>query len=109
VLLVLQESILLLSLLLMAHVITVMQLAQPALEDFTLNAQFVTLLLLLYQEQNAEECVVRDNIGDLLITHASPVWLLVLIALGLELMTVTAALMDFIYQGQHQIVAQVAT
>jgi hypothetical protein len=54
---VLQESILLLFLLLMAYVITVMQPAQPALEELILSAQSVTLLLLYWlMEMNAEEC-----------------------------------------------------
>ena len=47
-------------------------------------------------EMNAEECVLELITGEHQIIHASPVLALVLTALGLELMTVTAALMDFI-------------
>ena len=96
-LLVLEESILLLFLLLMALVLTVMWLAQPALEDFTFNVRSVTLLLMLWlMEMNAEECAQQEHIGEHWIILVSPVWLPVLIALGLELMTVTVALMGFI-------------
>jgi hypothetical protein len=95
VLLVLQENILLLFLLLMAHVLTVMQLAQPALEGFILSARSVTLQLLLWlMEMNAEECAVELTIGEHQIILVSPVLLLVLTALGLELMIAIAALME---------------
>jgi hypothetical protein len=47
VLLVLEESILMLFLLLMALVLTVIMLAQPALEELILNARSVTLQFLL--------------------------------------------------------------
>jgi hypothetical protein len=88
---------LMLFLLLMAHAIIVMQLAQPALEDFTLNVRSVMALLLLWlMEMSAEEYVVQEHIGEHQIIHANPVLVLVLTALGLELMTVTAALMDSI-------------
>jgi hypothetical protein len=110
VLLVLQESMLMLFLLLTALVIIVMQLAQPALEGLTLNAWFVMAQLLLWlMEMNAEECALELTTGGHQIIHASPVWLPVLTALGLELMTVTAVLVGFIYQEQHQIVAWFAT
>jgi hypothetical protein len=96
VLLVLQESMLMLFLLLTAFVIIVMWLAQPALEGFILNAQFVALLFLFYQEQNAGEYAMGLIIGDHQIILVSPVWLIVLTALELELMTVIVALMGFI-------------
>jgi hypothetical protein len=87
-----QESILMLFLLLMAPVLTVILLAQPALEDFTLNARFVTLLLLFWlMQMSAGECAVELTIGEHQIILVSPVWLPVLIALELDLMTVTAA------------------
>jgi hypothetical protein len=74
VILVLQESILMLFLLLMALVIIVILPAQPALEGLMLNAQFVTLLLLLWlMEMSAEEYVVQEHIGNHQIILASPV------------------------------------
>jgi hypothetical protein len=48
VLLVLQESMLMLFLLLMALVLTVTQLVQPALEELIVNARSVALQLLLW-------------------------------------------------------------
>jgi hypothetical protein len=60
-------------------------------------------------EMNAEEYALELTIGDHQIILVNHVWLLVLTALGLELMTATAALMGFIYQEQHQTVAQVVT
>jgi hypothetical protein len=89
VLLVLEESMLMLFLLLMAHVLTVILLAQPALEDFTLNAQSAMALLLLWlMQMNVEECVLELTIGDHQTIHVSHVLPLVLIASGLELMIV---------------------
>jgi hypothetical protein len=83
-------------LLILAQVAT--QLVLPAPEDFILNAQFVTLLLLLYSQaqQNAEECAQQDNSGNPQIILVSPACPLVLTALGLELMIATLALMGFI-------------
>jgi hypothetical protein len=97
VLLVLEESMLMLFKLLMEHVIIVTLLAQPALEDFILNALFVTLQLLLWLvEMNAEEFALELTIGEHQIILVSPVWLLVLIVSELELMNAIVALMDFI-------------
>ena len=82
---------------LLTHAQLAIQLVQPALEDFILNARSVTLLLLLWlMEMSAEEYVVQDSSGNHQIILVSPVWLPVLTALELELITVTAALMDFI-------------
>jgi hypothetical protein len=90
VLLVLQESTLLLFLLLMALALTVTLLAQPALEHFIANALFVTLLPLLWlMEMSAEECVLELITGNFQIILVSPVLPLVLIVLELELMIVT--------------------
>jgi hypothetical protein len=73
------------------------QLVPPAQEGLILNAQSVTLLLLLWlMEMSAEEFAQQDNIGSLLIIRVSSVLPPVLIALGLELMIATLALMDFI-------------
>jgi hypothetical protein len=88
---------LMLFLLLMALVIIVMQPAQPALEEPMLNAQFVTLLLMLWlMEMSAEECALELTIGKHQIILVSPVMQVVQAALGLELMIVIVALMDFI-------------
>jgi hypothetical protein len=46
-------------------------------------------------EQNAGRIVEQEHTGKLWIIVVNPVWLPVLIALGLELMTVIVALMDF--------------
>jgi hypothetical protein len=82
---------LMLFLLLMAHVLTVILLAQPAQEELIHLVLLVTLLLLLWlMEMSAEEYAVKLTIGEHQIILVSPVWLLVLTALGLELMTVTA-------------------
>jgi hypothetical protein len=65
VLLVPEESMLILSLLLMALVIIVMWLAQPALEELILSARSVMVLFLLWiMEQNAEECVYLVSSGE---------------------------------------------
>jgi hypothetical protein len=65
VLLVLQESMLILYLFLMALVIIVMQLAQPALGELILNARSVILLLLHWlMEMSAEDYVVQEHIGE---------------------------------------------
>ena len=96
-LIVLEGNILMLLLLLMELVIIVMPLAQPAQEGLILSARSVTLLLLLWlMEMSAEEYAVQLTIGDHQIIVVSPVLPPVLIALGLELMTVTVAVMDFI-------------
>jgi hypothetical protein len=47
-------------------------------------------------EMNVEECVLQITIGEHQIILVSPVLLPVITALGLELMTVTIALMGFI-------------
>jgi hypothetical protein len=79
-------------LLLTALVIIVMQLAQPALEDFILSARSVIHQLLLWlMEMSAEECALELTIGGHQIILVSPAWLHVLAVLGLELMTVTVA------------------
>jgi hypothetical protein len=61
----LQGNTLLLFLLLMALVLTVILLAQSALEELILNARSVTLLFLLWlMEMSAEECAQQDSFGN---------------------------------------------
>jgi hypothetical protein len=92
VLLALQESMLMLFLLLMALVIIVMQLAQPALEGLMLNARSVMALLLLWlMEMSVEECALELTFGDHQTILVSPVLPPALTALGLELMIVAVA------------------
>jgi hypothetical protein len=58
-----------------------------------LNAHSAILRLLLWlMEMSAEEFAVQDSFGEHQITVVSPVWLPVLIALGLELMIVAVVL-----------------
>jgi hypothetical protein len=61
-------------LLLMALALTVILLAQPALEDFILSARFATLLLMLWlMEMSAEEYVLELTTGGHQIILVSPV------------------------------------
>jgi hypothetical protein len=70
----------------------VIQLVPLALEELILNAQFVTLQLLLWpMEMNAEEFAQQDSFGDQQIIHANYACPLVLIVLGLELMIAIVA------------------
>jgi hypothetical protein len=65
VLLVLQGNTILLFLLLTAHVVIVILLAQPALEELILNARSVMAQLMLWlMEMSAEEYVVELLIGE---------------------------------------------
>jgi hypothetical protein len=93
VLVVIQGNILLLFLLLMALVVIVMWLAQPALEEIMLSARPVMALFMLWSMQmNVEEFVVQEITGNPMIIHVSPVWLPVSTVLEMERMIVPVAL-----------------